>query len=210
MLTVSSGASHIEPIEPGTYAAVCYGLVDLGEQFSKTYNKWSRKVLLMWEIPSETIDLGEDEPSSRTITKQYTASLNERSILRRDLEAWRGRPFTDAELRSFDLRSIVGAPCMLNIIHREYQNRTFADISGIMKMMKGMTVDTPRLESIVFDLDNPDDLPKLELLPDWIENRVKESRQYKERVSPVPPVSVDEALDALQPEDVADEDDVPF
>ena len=28
----------IPPIEAGTYAAICTGIIDLGEQFNKTYN----------------------------------------------------------------------------------------------------------------------------------------------------------------------------
>lgn len=204
MLTISAGASGITPIEPGTYPAICYGLIDLGEQYSEQYDKWSRKVLLMWEIPSEKIDLGGDKPVSRTITQKYTASLNERAALRRDLSAWRGRDFTEAELRAFDLRSIVGAPCLLNIIHREYNGNTYANISAIMKLPKGMSIEEPTLENIVFDLDT-DPLEMIEDLPEWIGVQIANSRQYKERMTPqaAPPDIND--LDLGE-----EEDEVPF
>lgn len=180
-LTVSASvSSNIAPIEAGTYPAVCYGLIDLGEQYNKTYDKWSPKILLMWELPGEKIDLGGDEPVSRTISRSYTCSLNEKSALRRDLAAWRGRDFTDDELRAFDLRNIVGVPCLLNIIHREYDGRTYAEVSAIMKMPKGMTVPPRTLEKLIFDLDT-DELSKLDLMPVWVGDRIKKSRTYQAR-----------------------------
>lgn len=181
MLTASEGTNNrIPPIEAGPYPAICYGLIDLGEQWSEAYQKWTRKILIMWELPGETLDLGVGEPSSRVISQKYTLSLNERSALRRDLISWRGREFTDAELRNFDMRNIVGAPCLLNIVHREYNGQTYANVGSIMKLPKSMILDTPMLDRIVFDLDT-DDLAMVDQLPEWVAKQIKESKQYKER-----------------------------
>lgn len=202
---ISTGAARIQPIEPGTYPAVCYGLIDLGDQLNATYQKWQPKVLVMFELPGETIDLG-DGPVSRVISQKYTASLNERSALRRDLAAWRSRDFTDEELECFDLRTIVGAPCLLNIVHREYNGSTYANISGIMKMPKGMPVSKPTLEKIVFDIDN-DPLTMLDDMPEWVAKQIKESPQYKTRTAPVTDVN---NLDIPDESDEYEDDDVPF
>lgn len=207
MLTVSAGSAHIAPIEPGTYPAYCYGLIDLGEQYNEKYAKWARKVLIMWEIADrdQDLDLGGDHPEPRTISQQYTASINERAALRRDLTSWRGRDFTPAELQKFDLHSVVGAPCMLSIVHREYNNNTYAAISAITKLPKGLVPDDPVLERIVFDLDTSD-LKMMELMPEWVENKIKESKQYKERTGTAPqPVDIDELDLPTEPDD-----DVPF
>lgn len=207
MLTISAKESgRIQPIEPGTYPAVAYGLIDLGEQFSDAYQKWSRKVMIMWEIPSETFDNGTGDMVSRVISQKYTASLNERSALRRDLIAWRGRDFTDEELKAFDLRTIIGKPCLLNIVHREYNGQTYANIGGVMKLPKGMKTEPPTLDHIIFDLDT-DDLAVIETLPEWIEKQIKESRQYKERTGAAP-AAADKMNDFE--DEVEDEDDVPF
>lgn len=205
MLTVSSGNSGVSPIEPGTYPAVCYGLIDLGEQWSEQYEKWNKKVMVMWELPGEIYDTGSGIPASRVISKKYTASINERAALRKDLEAWRGRPFTKEEERAFDLNSIVGAPCLLSIINREYQGSTYANVGGVMKLPKGMPIADPTMEHIVFDLDKSD-LDMLDEIPEWIAKQVRESRQYKERTEgkPVPPDLDD--LDA----GVDDDEEVPF
>lgn len=206
MLTVSSGGSGIQPIEPGTYPAVCYGLIDLGEQYSEAYAKWSRKVLILWELPGEIFDRGTGEPSSRVISQKYTMSLNERAALRRDLSAWRGRDFTKEEEKAFDLRTIVGAPCLLSVIHREYNGSTYANISAIMKLPKGMEVGKPSMEQIVFDLDN-DDLDIVEDMPEWIQRQIKDSKQYKERMfgKPTPP-----NLDDMDLTGEEDDEEVPF
>ena len=113
-LTVSESGGKSFPILPeGSYVAICNMLVDLGQQYNETYKNSSRKVLIGWELPEETIEInGELVP--RTISQRYTASLNEKSVLRRDLAAWRGRDFTAAELEEFNLRNIVGVACMLH------------------------------------------------------------------------------------------------
>lgn len=65
-------------MEAGTYPAICYGLVDLGEQYSETYDKWSPKILILFEIPGETLEINGEEVS-RTMSKSYTMSLNEKA-----------------------------------------------------------------------------------------------------------------------------------
>ena len=206
MLTISENTvSRVPPIEAGTYPAVCYGLVDMGEQFSEAYKKWSRKVLIMWELPGEVYESASGDVGSRVISQKYTASLNDRSALRRDLIAWRGRDFTPEELAGFDLRTIVGKPCLLNIVHREYQGNAYANIGGVMKLPKGMAVDKPKMEHIVFDLDT-DDLDVIDELPEWIQNQIKESRQFKERTGSAP-AEADKMNDYG---DEVDDDDVPF
>lgn len=214
LIVSASAGGTIEPIEAGTYTAVCYGLIDLGEQYSETYDKWTRKVMLLWELPGEKIDLGGDEPVSRTISKMYTSSLGEKAKLRADLQAWRGRPFTTQELAAFDLHAILGVPCLLNIQHREYKERTFAEIAGIVKMPKGMPVEPVTLAPIAFDLDT-DDLSMLEKLPAWIEERIKTSRTYENRVHPQPVTNVAE-LDDLEADaaraenENIDDEEIPF
>lgn len=179
-LTVNANAkSKMPPIPEGTYLAVCGLLVDLGDQFNKAYEKITRKVMIGWEIPDVTIEVnGEEKP--RMITNRYTASLNEASTLRKALAAWRGRDFTDEELEGFDLHNIVGTSCYLNIIHRESNGNTYANISSIMalprKAEKGKLSEPP----IVFDLDTASE-EDIENLPGWIADIVRSSETYKNR-----------------------------
>ena len=176
-----SSASTIDPIEEGTYLGVCSMLIDLGMQYSEQYKNRSKKVLIGWEIPEETIEL-DDGPHPRMISKTYTASLNERASLRVDLAAWRGRDFTDTELASFDLHNIIGASCLINIIHSTRDGRTYANISSIMALPKGMAKGKLAEPPIVFDLDT-DPLEALDKMPKWIAERIKKSETYQERIT---------------------------
>ena len=169
-----------EPIAEGTHLAVCNMLVDLGMQYSEKYGKSNRKVLIGWEIPDEVIEV-DGEKHGRSISKRYTASLNEKSSLRKDLASWRGRDFTAEELSAFDLQNIVGTSCLINVIHKEGTNgKIYANIGGIMKLPKGMPKAMPSEPAIVFDLDN-DPLDSIDNLPDWISEEIKRSSTYEER-----------------------------
>lgn len=182
-LTVNgSSATSIEPIEEGTHLGVCNMLVDLGMQYNETYKNSSRKVLIGWEIPDETIEL-DDGPHPRQISKRYTASLNEKSTLRSDLAAWRGRDFTPEELAAFDLRNIVGASCLINVIHKESNGKTYANIGNIMALPKGMAKGKLSEPAVIFDLDT-DPVEDVDKLSKWIGDIIKKSETYQQRITP--------------------------
>ena len=192
----ANSSSNIEPIPEGTYLAVCNMLVDLGEQYNETYKNSSKKVLIGWEIPEETYTNADGEEKPRQITKRYTASLNEKSTLRKDLAAWRGKNFTDEELKKFDLRNIVGKSCLLTIIHKDNNDRVYAQISSISSLPKGMAKGNLSGEPLIFDLDN-DELKLIDFLPEWIAKIIKNSVTYQERTL-VPP-AIEEIDDGEEP-----------
>lgn len=182
-LTVSeSGAKEFPILPEGSYTAICNMLIDLGMQYNEAYKNSSRKVLIGWELPEERIEInGESVP--RTINQRYTASLNEKSILRRDLAAWRGRDFNAAELEEFNLRNIVGAPCLLQVIHREYNGKKYANVASIMSLPKGMTKPQPFEPPLVYDIDE-DDPKMVDNFPAWIKETIQKSESYQARIAP--------------------------
>jgi hypothetical protein len=120
----------------GTFSAVCVDEIDLGKQTS-TWNGKERErhvVRLVWQI-DET-----DSDGKRYLIKQdYTASLDEKAKLRLHLVSWRGRDFTFDEEVAFDLETVVGAPCMISIVHNKgSQGGTFANLGAVMKLPRGM------------------------------------------------------------------------
>lgn len=172
-----------QPLESGTYTGICYGLVDLGEHYSQQYEKTSRKVLIMWEIIGETIEAdGKTRPY--TISRAYTASLGEKATLRSLLEVWRGRPFTPEELKGFDLENILGAPCLLGIVQEDgADGRSYSNVSTVSRMPKGSAPVVGTLPRILFSLNDPDALKRMEELPEWIQKRIQESTTYNEKLS---------------------------
>jgi len=130
----------------GTFAGVCVDEIDLGKVKS-TFGGEERErnmVRLVWQIDEEMDDDTADKfnmpRNSRHIVKQdYTASLDEKSKLRKHLQAWRGRAFTFDELVGFDLEKIVGVPCLVSIVHATgKKGGTFANVEAVMKPAKGM------------------------------------------------------------------------
>ena len=184
-LTVTStgNGGNFSPIPEGTYLGVCNMLIDLGVQENATFKSKSRKVLIGWEIPEETIEI-EGKQVPRTISKRYTASLNESANLRQDLAAWRGRDFTELELAGFNLRNIVGCSCLLNIIHKDVNGKTYANIQSIMALPRGMAKGSLSDKALVYDIDD-DDPSMVNDFPNWIKDLITKSESYQERITKV-------------------------
>lgn len=143
---VSDSGGTFEAIPTGVFPAVCCSLWDLGIQ-PGFQGKQTHKVVLGWEIDQRKTE-GEWAGKRFVVTKTYTASLNEKANLRKDLESWRGRPFTEEELKGFDLEKVVHAPCMLNLLEQVSQKgKKWTGIAAIMPLAKGTTKlepETPR------------------------------------------------------------------
>jgi hypothetical protein len=97
--------------------------------------KFLRKVMVGWEIHGEEDNgapLLTDEGEPLAMFKNYTLSWSENANLRKDLQGWRGVPWTDEEANRFDLKNILGQWCMLNVIHAEGKNnKIYANVAGI-------------------------------------------------------------------------------
>jgi hypothetical protein len=175
-----------EPVPSGVHMAVCYSVIDLGVHYSEKYGKSAHKVLITWEIPEETIQTDEGE-KPRVISKQYTISLHEKAVLRQHLEAWRNKPFTEEELAGFDLKKVLGTGCQLQVMHRENNGKTYAEIASIMALPKGFKMDKPVNKMVYFEMSDGNAtriLNEMASLHDWQQQRIKESETYKELVNP--------------------------
>lgn len=125
----------------GLHQAVAVDVVDLGmlEVSFGGHTKQQRKVRISWQINE---DMSTGKPF--LISKRYTLSLHEKSNLRRELESWRGRAFTEDELTGFDLEKLIGANCQLNVQQVERNGKHYANIIGIVPLAKGMGKMEPR------------------------------------------------------------------
>jgi len=177
-IIAKSTGETVERLEDGVYTAQCVGLVDVGEQYSETYQKSSRQVRIVWQIVGETYKNADGEEVPRSYSKQYTLSLGERSKLRKDLEAWRGKAFTEEELQGFDLINVLGKPCQLQLMNKEKNGKTFTDIVAIMALPKGTKVE-PLTSTYIFDFEDEATYPNYLLLPEFLRNFVKAATNYK-------------------------------
>ena len=96
------------------------------------------KVLLYWML-SECMEDGRPF----LLTQIYTLSLHEKSNLRKDLESWRGKTFTEEELKGFDLERLINVPALVNVIHvKSNDGKTRSRLSSIMGLPKAMEAPT--------------------------------------------------------------------
>lgn len=137
----AGSGTKFAPAPAGSHAAVCCDVVDLGivETTYQGQTKRKHMVRLSWQI-----DEPRDDGKPFMVSKRYTLSLREKAGLRKDLESWRGRPFTEAELAKFDVEILLGVGCFLNVVHRTVGTDTYANVAAIMKLPKGMTAPTVR------------------------------------------------------------------
>lgn len=177
LIAKSEGNVNIEKLEDGVYTAVSSMIVDLGMQKNALDSNIRRKFLMVWNIVDEFVEInGEKLP--RIISKEYTLSLNEKSNLRKDLQAWRGKPFTDEELQGFDMKNILNKACQLQIITIEKNGKSYTNIASIMGLPKGMTVQL--LDNIIeFYTTNSETWENLKYIPKWMIEKIKKAEQYE-------------------------------
>lgn len=210
-IIAKSTGEGIERLEDGVYTAQCVGIVDVGEQYSETYAKSSRQVRIIWQIVGETYKDAEGKEIPRTYSKHYSLSLGDRSKLRKDLEAWRGKPFTEQELAGFDLVNILNKPCQLQLMNKDKNGKTFTDISAIMALPKGMVVE-PLQSTYIFDFEDETTYPNYLLLPDFIKRFVKNATNFKDSSleTYVKANELDLESDTPTEQNVVTDDDLPF
>jgi hypothetical protein len=203
--TQDTGGGDFKPAPAGAHVARCIKLIDLGTQHDEYQGKplVRSRVLVFWELPNEMVEI-EGEMKPAIVTKFYTNSLSEKANLRKDLEQWRGRPFSEDELKRFDLQSILNAPCMLSVIHNE---KGRAQVGSIMKMPKGQTAPDAINKPIAFWLDEFKH-EVFDSLSDNLKALIKKSPEYQEIVSPKAPASQPGAQAKGRFDDL--EDDIPF
>jgi hypothetical protein len=165
-VATDSGGGNFKRVPPGAYIGRCYLLVDLGTQLTTGQygEKMQHKIRIGWELFGEdengeplTIDVdGKEMPL--TITKGYTVSLHEKSGLRRDLAAWRGKDFSDEEAKGFDVSKLIGAYCMVNCTVSEANGKTYTNVAGLTPLPGALKNSKPAAVhgNIIFDLDAPD------------------------------------------------------
>ena len=176
-----------EPVPAGVFPARCYKLIHFGT-IPDTYmgqQKMTNKVRVDFELPTKLKvfdpDMGE-QPQS--ISKDYTASFNEKSNLYKDLCSWLGDL---SQFDEFELTDIIGKECYVNIQHKTSNSsgNVYAYIASIMPVPEGSVVPDAFNPLFIFDHEDHFDENTLEALHDFFKDKIKSSVEYKNRMNPV-------------------------
>lgn len=129
---VKDNKKDYTPAPEGLHQAVCIDVVDLGIQHTQYGDQV--KIEIRWVL--EEID-----PKTKMqymVLRRFTPSLHKKSNLRPMLEAWRGRKFTDEELKGFDIEKLIGANCQIQVCHNiSSEGDTYANVQAVVPLSKG-------------------------------------------------------------------------
>ncbi len=183
----TGGGGDFSPTPQGTHLAICNMVVDLGRQRGEYQGvaNIKPKVFVRWELPHERLTWTDrdnvEREGPRVISKTYTLSLHENSALRADLVGWRGRNFSPEEEMAFDVSKLLGVPCMVTVVHKQSNDKTFANVQSVSGVPKGMDKPgAPEIAPVLYDGDN---LSSWDVLPEWLQKKITEQVQDTQTAS---------------------------
>lgn len=206
IIATNSGIKR-ELVPAGNYVARCYSMIHIGSIVENYQGKDNvlNKVNITWELPLEKRIFNEEiGEQPMVISKEYTLSMNEKANLRKDLESWRGKGFTEEEVKSFDVTVLLGKPCMINVIHKTSSSgNEYAVISGITNLPKGMECPDQINKTFQFNFSDNFDIVTLDNFPDFLKEKIKRSEEYKSLINP-------EAINVQEDSNEDSDDGLPF
>lgn len=208
-----AGGGDFKILDPGTYPAVCTQVIGIGPQMTGFGLK--EKIKVRFEVPSERIEYtdgdGKEIEGPAIIWVSYTASLNERALLRRDLVAWRGRDFAPEELEEFDMDKILGAPCLISVVHKtnETTKKVYANVDAIAQLMKGQEKPKAEGKLVGFDCYSHTNA-EYEDLPEWLQKTVDNGLVNIEAKATAHQSTLKAEVAEAQALAAFDDDDIPF
>lgn len=119
--------------------ARCIDVIDLGlckvEFNGRTENK--HQIRVVWEV--------DIDGQQYRVFKRYTLSMYEKAPLYRDLLAWGLiHPRMDQEeLSKFDILSVIGKACYLDVAHKAPNGKVWASVETISPVPAQEEVDVP-------------------------------------------------------------------
>jgi hypothetical protein len=185
----SGNETSFTPVPAGMHLARCYRVVDLGTQKTEYQGeiKYQHKIMIQFEVHGEDDDgkpllTAKGEPLS--IAKNYTNTLGEKATLRKDLAGWRGRDFTDQELKGFLLKNILGHWAMLSVAKsigkngKEYTN--IMSVNPVPASIKKAGLPEGFNTPAIFWLEEPD-MDLFESFSRALKEKIQSSPEWKNK-----------------------------
>ena len=135
----SDTEERFKPMPEGPQQLVCTDGIFLGhtvEQFQQNPPKLVEK----WVYVFQSLDFNPATGKRYEVYQECNISMFETSKLRKFLESWRGRKYTDEDARKVPLHGPVGQNAFANIVHKTSgAGRKYAVIDTIMPLPKTFT-----------------------------------------------------------------------
>src|SRR5690349_5309204 len=139
-VTAKDSGGGFTPHTEGQFAMFCVDVVDLGvnvEHFADQEPREVAKVALVFASGERQ----EKDESLVLVTSEMTNSANEKANLRKFLESWRGKSYTQEQAeQGLPLHKLHGQAALISIEHvTTRKGRKFVKISSVAPLPKAMT-----------------------------------------------------------------------
>ena len=227
-LTISSDGSgdSLPKLQKGIYTGTCFRIIDLGttDQEYKGVKSKKTRVHITFEITKaldpETNECKMQDDRPFAVSRTYTASLFEAAALRKDLESWRGKSFTEEELGGFDISKLLGCTARIEVGHTaptEFSEGGNPKIMNLQRPDGGIQVVETFNDKQSFDMDlycnefkgksSPETKAMCDIfdsLPPWQQTDIESSYEYKAAVGDSDEPSMNEELARLNDQAAAE------
>lgn len=167
MKASSSGSDFPNPT-PGAVSAVCVQVIGLGTQeVGGQFPGQKNQVRVAFEI-----DERRQDGLPFLVSRNYTLSFHPKAALRAMLESWRGKKFGEDD--EFDLESILGKHCLLNLVQSD---QGYINIDSVSGLPKGAAKLQHEGALLAFNLVTPD-WETYNVLPVWLQEKIQKSPEY--------------------------------
>lgn len=167
----------------GNHAAICVSVVVIGTVPTKYkgHDKMQKVVRLGFELPLKKHVFNEakgEEPF--VVYKEYTLSMGDNSNLKKMIDSWRGEKLTKEEAKKFNIVKLLGCECMCNVVVKTSESgKQYNDIASVTPVPEGLEVPEQSNKNTLFNFNLPWKQAAFESLPEFIQNKIKSSDEYK-------------------------------
>ncbi len=171
-----------ELAEAGPHPARIAGIVDLGIQENKEYNKLEPKAAFIFSLTDDLLKEGDFAGKMKHVNKTFTQSTSEMSAFYKQMVVPLNLKLdAEGELADGGLQALLNMPLMVSIVHKDVSqvNKqsgkveivTYANIAGLSLVYKGMTVPDLDTEPYFYSLETHDE-EVFKKLPKWIQTKI--------------------------------------
>jgi hypothetical protein len=199
MKATESGNFKPVPLPPqGTYVARCYSIIHIGTVpniFNGVLKGTKEIIQITWELPTLKAIFNEEKgPEPFVVGQEVNLSTSENSNFAKLIAQWRGKKLNANEQKEFDPSIMLKKTGMVSIIHKtkkKYEGQKLDSITNVntMLLFNGIMARPKELQCpdninpyYLWDWDkdgNPFQTEKFALMPEWLQNKVKSSEEYK-------------------------------
>lgn len=208
-ITAPQPQSNYKLSPEGTFPARVFKIINLGTHEQEFQGKVKKNALIRiyWELPTELDKFtvkdedGSDKEIERpfAVSREFTLSMAPKANLRPIVEGIIATSLSDDEAQNYDMEDLLGRACLVTVVHKENRDRSrkYAFVNSTAGLMKGQEAPAAVNEPIIQDV-NVMTREEISNLPDWLEEMMQISDEFKRRFEDGDTEEVDE----IKPEDI--------